>query len=131
MIISRGSSICQGVVCAPIHCLRTTARGWCNAPEAPLGWAWVSEGLGVLPPGVRGRGGGVRLCAHGPDAGGAANELLLKILAKYEDRIADGPLGSEFQECYDVARSVPTEEYLDLYARVKGGLRGKGLEFPY
>ncbi|MGB3903465.1 MAG: monomethylamine:corrinoid methyltransferase [Anaerolineae bacterium] len=63
--------------------------------------------------------------------GGAANELLLKILAKYEDRIADAPLGSELQDCYDARRAVPTPEYLDLYARVKGDLTTMGLEFPY
>jgi hypothetical protein len=61
----------------------------------------------------------------------AANELLLEILAKYEDRIADAPLGSEFPECYDAARSLPTQEYLDLYARVKADLAAMGLEFPY
>jgi methylamine--corrinoid protein Co-methyltransferase len=60
----------------------------------------------------------------------AANELLLKILAKYEDQIADAPLGSEFQECYDAARSLPTQEYLDLYARVKSELTTVGLVFP-
>ncbi|TKJ29451.1 MAG: hypothetical protein CEE40_08575 [Chloroflexi bacterium B3_Chlor] len=60
-----------------------------------------------------------------------ANELVLKLLAKYEDRIADAPLGSEFQECYDVAKAAPTQEYLDLYARVRDDLAGKGFEFPY
>ena len=62
---------------------------------------------------------------------GIANELVLKLLAKYEDQIADAPLGSEFQECYDVRKAVPTQEYLDLYARVKDGLAGMGLQFPY
>ena len=60
-----------------------------------------------------------------------ANDLVLKLLAKYEDRIADAPLGSEFKECYDVAKAVPTQEYLDLYARVRDDLAGMGFEFPY
>ncbi|MGB3905093.1 MAG: monomethylamine:corrinoid methyltransferase [Anaerolineae bacterium] len=60
-----------------------------------------------------------------------ANDLVLKLLAKYEDRIADAPLGSEFRECYDVAKAVPTQEYLDLYARVREDLAGMGFEFPY
>jgi hypothetical protein len=62
---------------------------------------------------------------------GAANELVQRILAKYEDQIADAPLGSEFQECYDAARSLPSQEYLDLFARVKSDLAAMGLEFPY
>jgi methylamine--corrinoid protein Co-methyltransferase len=60
-----------------------------------------------------------------------ANALLLKILTRYEDRIADAPLGSEFQECYDAATSLPSREYLDLYARVRSELAALGLEFPY
>ncbi len=70
-------------------------------------------------------------CARMDLTRGAANELLPKILAKYEERIADAPLGSEFQECYDVAKAVPTHEYLDLYARVKEDLATTDLEFPY
>jgi hypothetical protein len=62
---------------------------------------------------------------------GAANELLLKILDKYEEQIADAPLGSEFQECYNVRTSLPSQEYLDLYARVRNELTALGLEFPY
>ena len=61
----------------------------------------------------------------------AANDLLLKILARYEDQIPDAPLGSEFQECYDVRTSLPSQEYLDLYARVKDELASMGFEFPY
>jgi len=60
-----------------------------------------------------------------------ANALLLTILARYEDRIADAPLGSEFQECYDVRTSLPSREYLDLYARVRNELTALGLVFPY
>jgi hypothetical protein len=61
----------------------------------------------------------------------AANELALKILARYEDHIADAPLGSEFQDCYDVRTSLPNEEYLELYRRVKAELATLGLVFPY
>ena len=60
-----------------------------------------------------------------------ANALLLTILARYEDRIADAPLGSEFQECYDARTSLPSQEYLDLYRRVKAELTALGLVFPY
>jgi hypothetical protein len=70
-------------------------------------------------------------CAHMELTREGANELLLKILAKYEDQIPDAPLGSEFRECYDAAKSVPTPEYLDLYSRVRQDLAAMGLEFPY
>ena len=60
-----------------------------------------------------------------------ANGLALRLLEKYEARAADAPLGSEYQECYDVARAVPTQEHYDLYRRVKDELAGMGLQFPY
>lgn len=60
-----------------------------------------------------------------------ANEIVLKLLAKYEDKIKDAPLGKEFQECYDIRKAVPTQEYLDLYKRVKEEVAGLGIEFPY
>jgi len=70
-------------------------------------------------------------CAHMKLTREKANELVQKLLARYEDQIADAPLGSLFQECYDVAKAVPRQEYLDLYARVKDDLAGMGLQFPY
>jgi methylamine--corrinoid protein Co-methyltransferase len=70
-------------------------------------------------------------CTHMKLTRERANELALKLLAKYEGQIADAPLGSVFQECYDVAKAVPTQEYLDLYARIKDDLADMGLEFPY
>jgi hypothetical protein len=60
-----------------------------------------------------------------------ANSILLGILERYEEQIADAPLGSEFQECYDVKTSLPSEEYRDLYQRVREELAALGLEFPY
>jgi methylamine--corrinoid protein Co-methyltransferase len=70
-------------------------------------------------------------CAHMKLTREGANELVRKLLAKYEDRIADAPLGNLFQECYEVAQAVPRQEYLDLYTRVKDDLVGMGLDFPY
>ena len=60
-----------------------------------------------------------------------ANELALKLLAKYEDRAADVPKGKEYQECYDVAEALPTQEHFDMYRRVKDDLASLGIEFPY
>ncbi len=70
-------------------------------------------------------------CAHMNLSREEANALVLKILDKYEDRIADAPLGSEFQECYDVRTSLPRPDYSELYTRVKEELATLGLEFPY
>ncbi|KKK76572.1 hypothetical protein LCGC14_2862270, partial [marine sediment metagenome] len=58
-----------------------------------------------------------------------ANSMVKKILARYEDKIADAPRGKRFDECYDLDTVQPTREYLDLYDRGKEFLGGLGLEY--
>jgi methylamine--corrinoid protein Co-methyltransferase len=60
-----------------------------------------------------------------------ANQLVKKILSKYENHIADAPLGKTFQECYDTKKVTPTEEYTKLYATVKSELVDLGVPFAY
>jgi methylamine--corrinoid protein Co-methyltransferase len=58
-----------------------------------------------------------------------ANEIVKRILSRYEARMADAPLGKKFSECYDLARVEPTAEYLALYDRVKLDLESLGLDY--
>ncbi len=58
-----------------------------------------------------------------------ANEMVLSILALYEERIAEAPLGKRFDECYDLVALQPTREYLDLYDRCKKTLSEFGLDY--
>lgn len=60
-----------------------------------------------------------------------ANEIALKLLAKYEHMAADAPMGSQYQECYDVATALPTQEHYDMYRKVKDEVAAMGVEFPY
>jgi hypothetical protein len=60
-----------------------------------------------------------------------ANELALKLLALYEDQAADAPMGSEYQECYDVAKALPTQQHYDMYRQIKDELAQMGIAFPY
>ncbi len=60
-----------------------------------------------------------------------ANELAKILLKRYEDKIEDAPLGKKFQECYNVRRVKPTEEYQELYKKVKKELIDLGIDFPY
>jgi hypothetical protein len=60
-----------------------------------------------------------------------ANEIVLKLLEKYEDQIADAPKGKPFQECYDPRTARPQPWYLEMYEKVKSELREMGVAFPY
>lgn len=57
------------------------------------------------------------------------NEIVKKLLPKYEDRLADPPPGKKFQECYNLDSIEPCQEYIDLYSRIKEELTGYGLKF--
>jgi hypothetical protein len=60
-----------------------------------------------------------------------ANELALRLLAKYEARAADAPLGATYPECYDTATALPTTAHLDMFKRVKDDIASMGVNFPY
>ncbi len=62
---------------------------------------------------------------------GQANDITLKMLEKYEDRIADAPKGKPFQECYDVRVSRPMSWYLDMFNKVKDEIAAMGVAFLY
>ena len=58
-----------------------------------------------------------------------ANDIVKKILAEYETRIADAPGGKCFAECYDLETVQPVQEYLDLYERCKENRSDMGLDY--
>lgn len=57
------------------------------------------------------------------------NEIVKQLLAEYEDKIEQAPLGKRFDECYDLTRVQPTQEYLDLYEQCKVRLTNLGLDY--
>lgn len=56
-----------------------------------------------------------------------ANELVKMMIAKYEGKLGNAPLGKMFQECYDLKTITPTKEYMDLYEVVKKELGDMGV----
>ena len=47
-----------------------------------------------------------------------ANDIVKKILTKYENRFQNRPLGKTFQDCYDLRSIEPKPEWIDLYTRI-------------
>ncbi len=60
-----------------------------------------------------------------------ANAIVLKLLEKYEDQIADALKGKPFQECYNVRTARPLPWYLDMYKKVKDEVAAMGVAFLY
>ncbi|MFX1285578.1 MAG: monomethylamine:corrinoid methyltransferase [Promethearchaeota archaeon] len=56
-----------------------------------------------------------------------ANELVTQLVAKYEQKLGNPPLGHRFQECYDINTVKPSKEYLNVYKRVRKVLQELGL----
>jgi methylamine--corrinoid protein Co-methyltransferase len=57
------------------------------------------------------------------------NEILDKLVATYEKDYKTAPKGKAFEECYDVVKLVPTQEYLDVYDEAVKILTGLGLDY--
>jgi methylamine--corrinoid protein Co-methyltransferase len=58
-----------------------------------------------------------------------ANELVIKLLEKYEPHIPTAPKGDRYQDCYDVETGKPGEAYVRLYDEVVEELSALGVPF--
>jgi len=58
-----------------------------------------------------------------------ANQIVIRLLEKYEAQIETPPGASRYQECYDVTTGKPSPEYVRLYDEVKEELAGMGIPF--
>jgi methylamine--corrinoid protein Co-methyltransferase len=57
-----------------------------------------------------------------------ANEIVKKLLPKYEKKLADPPLGKTLHECWDAEKRRPSKEYTTVVKRFKTDLAGLGVE---
>jgi len=57
-----------------------------------------------------------------------SNQVVLKLLQKYESKINEPPVGKNYQCCYDIASRKPTDEYLKLYSEIKNEIACLGIE---
>lgn len=59
------------------------------------------------------------------------NEILAKLIAKYDKGFVSPPPGKNFRECYDVKTVKPTAEYLEVYGNALKTLRDCGLDIKH
>lgn len=59
-----------------------------------------------------------------------ANDIVEKAVAKFEPVIDTKPIGKPFSEAYDMTTLKPSEEWLDIYDRVKKESSSWGLNYP-
>jgi hypothetical protein len=57
-----------------------------------------------------------------------ANRFVLKLVEGYEKRIPEAPIGKMFNECYQMDRIRPTDEYESLFAGKKKEWKTLGFE---
>jgi methylamine--corrinoid protein Co-methyltransferase len=56
-----------------------------------------------------------------------ANEIVIRLLEKYESQIETAPSGTRYQDCYDIISGKPGEDYVRLYDDVKEELARMGI----
>jgi len=59
------------------------------------------------------------------------NEIVKRLLAKYEEDIPQAPKGEKYQECWDIQSKEPNPEYLELYRKIKQELAEYGIRFKF
>jgi len=59
------------------------------------------------------------------------NEIVKKLLEKYEDNIPDAPKGKTYEECWNMKTKQPISEYRELYQKIKAELADLGVRFKY
>jgi hypothetical protein len=57
-----------------------------------------------------------------------ANELVLKLLRKYEKQLAAPPLGKTMHQCWVAEKRKPSKEYSAVIKQFKTSMKGLGLE---
>ena len=60
-----------------------------------------------------------------------ANEIAKKLIPKYEDKLKYPPKGKSFPECYDVKKLKPSDEWLNIYLKVKKEVIDLGIPLEY
>lgn len=55
------------------------------------------------------------------------NEIAKKLIPKYEADLGNPPIGKSISECFDLKRLEPTEEYRELYNRMRKEISDLGL----
>ena len=73
-----------------------------------------------------------RLCGEVAHAVGGmsreqANDVVLRLLALYEQDLATNPIGKPFEEVYDIVNVEPTPEWQGMYEEVFRELEGMGI----
>lgn len=60
-----------------------------------------------------------------------ANEIVNRLLPKYENGLDNPPAGKRYQDCYNIKTREPSKEYTALYQKAKKELADYGLKFKY
>jgi methylamine--corrinoid protein Co-methyltransferase len=59
------------------------------------------------------------------------NEIVKKLLVKYEDDIPNAPKGRTYEQCWDMKTKQPIPEYKQLYQKIKAELAELGVRFKF
>ncbi len=60
-----------------------------------------------------------------------ANDIVKVLIPKYESDLYSPHIGKSFKDCYNLSTLQPTDEWLDIYIKVKGELIELGVPLPY
>lgn len=105
------------------HAVGRTVSGWNISAGATRGGKY-DDYLSGMEGRLQGEVGYASIKLKSEDA----NEIVKTLLNKYENKIANPPIGKKFQECYDIKKITPSKEILEIYSKVLTNLKDFGLD---
>jgi methylamine--corrinoid protein Co-methyltransferase len=120
--------------CTPMVFYEAAAVNLCCVPSGYGGVQTVHPAKAVVDDGVTPMEALFNVemahAAAGMEAG-EANELVNRLLEKYEGRIAKAPTGKRYQECYDLRTGKPADETVRMHGEIKEELARMGVAFRF
>ncbi len=118
--------------CTEMNLLEISAQAMCDTVTGRELLSGVASSRGVrtnMVSGMEARAlGDASMATCGMDPV-EVNDIVDRILRRYENNYANPPRGKTFSQCYDVNSIEPTQEYLDLYSSASDILAECGLYY--
>jgi methylamine--corrinoid protein Co-methyltransferase len=133
ILVGGGSSPCAGP-CTEMLLYETAAISIANVISGSAWLCGVRSATGIYNnycSGLEGKFTGelTRAFAKSGFKRSDANDLVKKLVKKYEDKLKNPPKGKPFQECYDVKACKPSLEWIKIYENIRKELIDLGVRF--
>ncbi len=118
--------------CTEMNLMEIAAQAMCDTASGRELLSGVASAKGVIKNKVTGMEarmmGEASMATCGMDVH-EVNQIVDRIVSSYEKQYGSLPKSKTFQECYDLDRLYPTDEYIQVYDKALNSLSNCGIDF--